>query len=89
MYAVRVLYHRYSKAQETIRLGVNTPISTYLRGNGTVDQPSRVGWFGADAGGNGGVASAVAAVRGHEQAPTETQRLKRGALAFVYGFQKM
>ena len=93
---------------KTIRLGVNTPISTYLRGNGTVDQPSRVGWLGADAGGNGGVASAVAAVRGHEiagvdashllllgrillgeQAPTETQRLKRGALAFVYGFQKM
>jgi len=89
---------------KTIRLGVNTPISTYLRGNGTVDQPSRVGWLGADAGGNGG----VAAVRGHEiagvdashllllgrillgeQAPTETQRLKRGALAFVYGFQKM
>ena len=48
---------------KTIRLGVN--ISTYLGGNGAVDQPGRVGRLGAGAGGNGRVAIAAAAVRGY------------------------
>ena len=61
---------------KTIRLGVN--ISTYLGGNGAVDQPGRVGWLGAGAGENGCVASAVAAVRGHEIAGGDSSPLLLG-----------